>query len=323
MPSATLHLTHAELLSQDDRLASTLRDAMRHRMTCTRFGSVLVDLPFYTNIVKMMLGYWLEMPAENCPFAQKMHRYHPDLFTWHFLQMTSRQAQLDRQQRLAIMGGFLSHIALDLEIHPLVNWCARRDLLLSGGNESHHHRLTEKYQSLFFHRELQGRDIIGTRRVFTEATRIVDHGAFFRADPEPPVIRWCADVLAGFFHESAPSMRELAGWVRAFRHFGFMVSLPMARKNSARLGNDENRRRYYDGDAFSFMRHYERAYRHSLELMNLGCQIVEAGDFSPERRADFLRHARIGNLAEPPAVDLPALPEPRLELDLVGATTSL
>jgi len=85
MPSATLHITHVELLSQDPLLPRPFREAMTQELTCARLGAVLVDLPFYTNIVKMMLGYWLEMPAEMCPFAQVMHRYHPDLFTWHFL----------------------------------------------------------------------------------------------------------------------------------------------------------------------------------------------------------------------------------------------
>jgi hypothetical protein len=309
MPAATLHITHAELLSHDAGLAEPLRLAMERELTCTRLGSVLVDLPFYTNIVKMMLGYWLEMPAENCPFAQKMHRYHPDLFTWHFLKEARKEAPLSHESRLAVVAGFLSHLALDLEIHPLVNWCARRDVILCGGNESHHHRLTEKYQSLFFHCELQGHDIIGTRRVFTETTRIVDHAAFFRVNPEPPVVRWCTDLLAGFFHESAPSMRQFARWIRAFRHFGFMVSLPWARQNSEKLGNPANRERYFENAEFSFMEHYERAYRRSIELMNLGFEVYERGDFSDEQRDLFLSRARICNLAEPPEFGrLPSLP---------------
>jgi len=310
MPSATLHLTHAELLGQERRLAPELRDALCREIICCRLGSVFVDLPFYTNIIKMMLGYWLELPAENCPFALKMHRYHPDLFAWHFLQQTHRDGHLPPRQRLAIMGGFLSHIALDLEIHPLVNWCARRDLIRFGGNESHHHRLAEKYQSLFFHRELQGQDIIGTMRVFTEATRIVDHAAFLRVNPEPPVIRWCTEVLAGFFHESAPSMRQFASWIRAFRHFGFVVSLPIARQNSNRLGNDVNRRRYFDNEDFSFMEYFERAYDRSIELMNLAFDLLQSGDFSEDRRDQFLAQARIHNLAQPPEYGrLPALPQ--------------
>jgi hypothetical protein len=318
MPSATLHITHAELLSQDPLLPRPFREAMTQELTCARLGAVLVDLPFYTNIVKMMLGYWLEMPAEMCPFAQVMHRYHPDLFTWHFLQEVHRDSVLPRRQRLAVLGGFLSHVALDLELHGLVNWCARRDVILSGGNESHQHRLAEKYQSLFFHRALRGQDIIGSRRVFTETTRIVDHPSFFRVHPEPPLIRWASEMLGGFFHEAAPSMRQFAAWVRAFRHFGFMVSLPPAGRNSLRLGNDHNRERYFENADFSFMEHYQRGYRRSLELANLAHEVLAEGDFSDARRNAFLREAKIGNLADPPELGLPALPAYR-ELELEEA----
>src|SRR5512143_2445908 len=109
MPSATLHLTHAEMLAHEPAVPAALREAMQEELTFARLGAVFPDLPFYTNIVTMMLGYWLEMPAETCPFAQKMHRYHPDEFAWHFLTEAGKDRLLTRDQRLAIMGGFFSH----------------------------------------------------------------------------------------------------------------------------------------------------------------------------------------------------------------------
>ena len=69
MPGAALHLTHIELLSRDPRVHTGLRRAMQREDLFMRFGAVLLDLPFYTSIVPMMLGYWLERPAEDCPFA--------------------------------------------------------------------------------------------------------------------------------------------------------------------------------------------------------------------------------------------------------------
>src|SRR5512143_1244694 len=112
MPSATLHITHAELLSADPADPAPLRNAMQRELTYAKFGAVFPDIPFYTNIVTMMLGYWLEMPAEHCPFAQKLHRYHPDLFAWHFLQNAGKSsAQLSDDQRLAILAGFFAHVA--------------------------------------------------------------------------------------------------------------------------------------------------------------------------------------------------------------------
>lgn len=309
MPGATLHLTHIELLAEEPALSDPVRAAIAAQITHARLGSVFVDLPFYTNIVTMMVGYALEMPAENCPFAHKMHRYRPDMFAWHVLCCCAEEGgELTRDQRLALLAGFFSHVALDLEVHPLVNWCARRDLILRGGNESHHHRLTEKYHSLFFHKDLLGSDVVGRSELFTQRARIVDHPATVRRNVHAPVVRWSTEMLAGFFHGAAPSMREFAGWVRAFRHFSLAISLPPAGGNSRRLGNADNRRRYYENDDFRFVEFWRRGYQRSIELINLAHAVVEAEDFSDTRRAAFLRRAAISDLAYPPERGLPELP---------------
>jgi hypothetical protein len=321
MPGATLHITHAELLSEDPAVPARLRQAMQRELTHAKFGAVFPDIPFYTNIVTMMLGYWLEMPAEYCPFAQNLHRYHPDLFAWHFLGWSLKtDDRVSEDQRLAILAGYFSHLALDLELHPLVNWCARRDLMLHGGHESHHHRLTEKYHSLFFHCDLQGSDPHGTVYYFREKSRIVEHAPFFRINPALPVVRWSTDLLAGFYHESAPSMRQFASWLRAFRHFGFMVSLPMAQSNSQRLGTNANRRRYYENGDFRFIDYWERGYRRSLRLLELVEEIRTGADLSDAARERFLRIARIDDLSYPPSASLPPLPTPQGERELVRLT---
>jgi hypothetical protein len=303
-------LTHAERLADTSTgLPPALRAAMQREIIYTRLGATFVDLPFYTNIWTMMLGYYLEHPAEPCPFAQRMHRDRPDLFTWHVLQVCRRESSaLSEAQRLAFLGGFLSHVALDLELHPLVNWCARRDVILHGGVESHQHRLAEKYQSLFFHREVLGADILGVPRLFTEQTQIVEHTAFFNLVTDRPVIRWSADLLAEFCRGEAPGPRDLASWIRAFRHFALSISLPIAKENSNRLGNAENRALYYDNADFRFMDHYRRAHARSVELLELAHAIWRSGDLSPESKASFLQRAQITNLAEPPERGLPPLP---------------
>jgi hypothetical protein len=308
MPSASMHLTHAELLTSEPSLAAPLREAMQRELVYARLGAVFPDLPFYTNIVTMMLGYWLEMPAEKCPFAQKMHRYHPDLFAWHFLTESRKDRVLTTDQRLALLAGFFSHLALDLDLHPLVNWIARRDTILHGGHESHHHRLAEKYQSLFLHRELEGDDCLGKRRFFVEKSRIVDDPPFFRLNVGLPIVRWATDMLSGFFHESAPSMRQFSSWVRSFRHFGFVVSLPPCAGNSQRLGNEANHERYFENSDFRFHDFFDCGYERSVQLLNLAYEVFETGDESVQARDAFLAAARIGDLAYPPDTCLPSLP---------------
>jgi len=318
MPSPILHLKHAQILAAEASLAGPVREAMASEITFARLGAIFPDLPFYTNIVPMTLGYWLELAAENCPVAHRMHSDHPDRFAWRFLALASEDRTLTRRQRLALIGGFFSHVALDLDVHPLVNWCARRDVIRFGGEESHHHRLAEKYHSLFFHLDHEGRDCLGRRDFFEERSRVLEEPFFFRLRPELPVVRWAANVMS-FYGEDAPSPPQVAKWLRTFRHFAFLVSLPAAERNGRRLGHEAHRERYYDNDDFRFVDFWNRGYRRSVALINEAFEIFETNDLSPERRQRFLAAAEISDLAYPPERGLPPLSDRVRDFELVPA----
>ncbi len=297
LPGATLHITHVELLSREPRVDAGLRRALTRQDPFARLGAVLLDLPFYTNIVPMMLRYWRERPAEQRPFAVALHRDRPDLLAWHMLSGGSRDTRLPRDQRAALLAGVMAHMALDMELHPLVNWCAHRDLARFGGNESHQHRLTEKYHSLFFHRDLWNQDPIGTWDFFVRKTVIVDPPPFVRLGWRRPVYAFVSDLLRGFHGSPAPGPRQVARWVRDFRHFALMVCAPWARVNSRNKGTEENRRRYYDNERFSFMDHWQRAFDRSVALVNLAYEVFNEGDGSDAAKRAFLAEAKICDLA--------------------------
>lgn len=297
MPGATLHLTHVELLSREPRVDAGLRRAMTRHDPFARLGAVLLDLPFYTNIALMTLRYWRERPAEQRPFAVALHRDRPDLLAWNLLRRSIEDARLPREQRAALLAGVMAHMALDMELHPLVNECARRDLARYGGNETHHHRLTEKYHSLFFHRDLWGQDPIGTWDFFARKTVIVERPPFARLGWRRPVYGFVSDLLRGFHGSTAPGPRQVARWVRDFRHFAIMVCAPWARRNSRNKGTEENRRRYYHNERFTFMEHWQRAFDRSVKLVNLAHEVFSAGDESAAAQRSFLAEARICDLA--------------------------
>ena len=139
---------------------------------------------------------------------------------------------------------------------------------------------------------------------------IVEKPPFFRLHHDMPVARWATDLLSGFFHEAAPGMRQFAAWVRSFRHFGFMVSLPWVHSNGQRLGTDANRERYYVNGEFDFRQHFQDAYDRSVDLLTLAYGALEAGDESDVARSRFLAMADISDLAYPVARRaLPPLPE--------------
>src|SRR5207248_6524865 len=109
------------------------------------------DLPYYGFILGEGIRYGLRRPAIDAPWAYRMHCIRPDRFVAGFVRAARLTPGLTEPERLALIGGLLSHAALDLTLHPLVNYIARRDTALHGGPETFNHRATETHHSLFFH----------------------------------------------------------------------------------------------------------------------------------------------------------------------------
>lgn len=303
MPAPQLHLTFGMLVKDQPGIHPALRRACAAEPVYTRLGAIFHDLPYYGNMVVEAVRYGLGSPALDEPWAYRMHSVRPERFVASYVRAAATSpGALSRDERLALVGGLISHCALDLTLHPLVNYCARRDTAAHGGHESVHHRLTEKYHALFFHLERLGGDPIGTP-AFRDWTRVVkDGGAWLPgATPrvEAPLVPFMRDAYRGAYG-GAPSAETWAGWVRSFRHFGLLVSMPIARRNSEKKQRDASLRpRYFENDVFRFWDFYACSERRLTELANLAYAYFDAGDFSPAAEDAFVRAARIDDLAEP------------------------
>ena len=314
MPAPQLHLTFGSLVKDQPGIHSELRRACAAEPVYVRLGSIFHDLPYYGNMLAEAIRYGLGSPALDEPWAYRMHSVRSDRFVASYIRAAATTAgPLTRDERLALVGGLISHAALDLTLHPLVNYCARRDTERFGGHESGHQRLTEKYQALLFHQERLGYDPIGTR-AFREQTRVVKDGSIVRARVEWPILGFMRDAYVGVYGD-APEGQTWAGWVRSFRHFGLLVSMPIAQQNSAlRLKDPELRPRYFENDVFRFWEFYAHSERRVTELGNLAYAYFDAGDFSRAAEDAFVRAARIDDLAEPGLhypellAELPGLP---------------
>jgi hypothetical protein len=303
MPAPQLHLTFAMLLPDQPGLAPALRRACAVEPVYARLGAIFHDLPYYGNMLIEAVRYGLGAPALDEPWAYRMHSVRPERFVSSFVRAAATTpGPLTRDERLALVGGLISHCALDLTLHPLVNYCARRDAAEQGGHESMHHRLTEKYHALFFHLERLGRDPIGSPDV-RRWTRVVKAGPSWLpgtpARVEAPILALMRDAYRGAYGD-APDDETWAGWVRSFRHFGQLVSLPAARRNSEEKQRDRSLRpRYFENDRFRFWDFYACSERRVTELGNLAYAYFDGGDFCATAEDAFVEAARIDDLAEP------------------------
>jgi hypothetical protein len=308
MPAPQLHLTFGNLLHEIPGVPEELQRACRAEPVYTRLGAIFHDLPYYRpepgNMLIESIRYGLELPALDEPWAYRMHSVRPDRFVASYLRSAATTPGLTREERLALAGGLLSHCALDLALHPLVNYCARRDTTAHAGHESVNHRLTEKYHALFFHLDRFGEDPIG-RPDFYKQTQVVKQGSWTRARVEAPLGAMMQAAYRGAYGD-APDVATWAGWVRSFRLFGALVSTPWAAKNSTKKRQDLSlRTRYFENDQFRFYDFYSVAEERLRQLTTLGLAYLD-GQVSDE---EFCQVARIDDLAEPDPVlqGLPAI----------------
>ncbi|HZS40377.1 MAG TPA: hypothetical protein VFF06_26275 [Polyangia bacterium] len=309
MPAPQLHLTFAELLSREPRLDGALRAACRAEPRYTRLGAIFHDLAYYGNMALMAVRYGLRLPAEESPWGARVHEDRPDEFLARFVA-TARSIDnaLTRDERLAIVAGLCSHVALDLSLHPLVNFLARRDRREQGGAESHHHRLAEKYHALFYHLDSTGRDLIGSGAELHEKTTVTKRSSLVWLAVEAPLVELALASYRAMWND-APSRRQWMGWVRSFAHFGRMVGHRWALRNSLRLRTSANRRRYFICPEFNFYDFWEAGRLRGIHLANRACAFFERADFSDDARADFIRDVAFdGTLTDPIGRHGPKLP---------------
>jgi hypothetical protein len=296
------------LVKDQSGIHPALRHACANEPVYTRLGAIFHDLPYYGNMLVEAVRYGLGSPALDEPWAYRMHSVRPDRFVASFIRAAATAPALTREERLALVGGLISHCALDLTLHPLVNYCARRDTAIYGGHESTHHRLTEKYHALFFHLERLGHDPIGTAefRCWTRITKQAPRFLGGAARVEPAIGSFMQDAYRGVYGD-APDLKTWAGWVRSFSHFGALVALPIASRNSHKKRRDPSLKpRYFENDVFRFWDFYACSERRLAELANLAYHYFDGGDFSAASEEAFVRAARIDDLAEP-GLNIPSL----------------
>lgn len=308
MPAPQLHLTFGDLVQHNPYVPQEMRRACAREPIYARLGSIFHDLPYYyAPMVFEAVRYGLGAQALDEGWGYRVHCVKPGrLVSSYLAAAVTCKTELSEDERLALCGGLLSHVALDLALHPLVNYCARRDVRAHGGHESTHHRLTEKYHALFFHLERFGDDPIGTA-AFAERTRVTKSGNVLSRVVEAPLLPFVTEAFRGAYGR-APAERTWSSWVRNFRQFGLLVSIPIAAKNSQRKRTDEFRARYYENEVFDFRAFYAAAERRLGQIAWLSHEYMKAGDFSAAAQARYVIESGIDDLAEPKPVGLPELP---------------
>ena len=299
MPAPPLHLTFAEMMGDQEGAPRSLRDAVHSQPIYTHLGGIFHDLPYYIGALRLMLGYWRGNAAEISPWGVRLHMDRPGEFSAHLVETLRHAAgPLGRTERLAFLAGFFLHAALDHTLHPLVNFAADREATRRGGEVSHHHRLVEKYQSIFIHLEMLGKDVIGTPEFFGRIAKVTQHNPFFRRRVDKGLAEFMTGMLGSFFGE-APGVEEWTGWVRSFRHVAFLVSGTLADRNSQKGRSAELRERYFTNHDFDFRDFFEAGRKRAASMLTLASDYFDLDRFDHATRQRFARQTALDSLSYP------------------------
>jgi len=120
-------------------------------------GSVGPDLPYYGNLLRAALTILLDRPDKPMGVDQwsyQLHSKDPDVFPLKMLEIIRKEARTAKREwdkddlrKLAFLCGFLTHMAGDQIIHPVVNRIAGP--YYKKGKDREKHRTCEVHQDLY------------------------------------------------------------------------------------------------------------------------------------------------------------------------------
>jgi hypothetical protein len=209
------------------------------------------------------------------------------------------QTDIEYQQEswpLAFVAGYFSHLALDRVLNALIQRLVREHL---GDNQDHMELQynCEHFQSLFFHREFFGEDILGTAKGYELCNILSQKGKRF----EESLILFCIKGCLKAFGK-APSRRELKRWRGGFCRFSALrnKSFKIDKRIISGKTGQKIAHTFYRNDFFDFVDYYSRALELSVEYINNIFDYMRGGNYSSAAREEFTEMVPEMDIYNPP-----------------------
>ncbi|MBP6630541.1 MAG: hypothetical protein KBG28_00325 [Kofleriaceae bacterium] len=264
MPAEGIHLTALREAAAAPALGTSARRRIVRHQDLARLGALLVDLPYFDHYAGEVVRYALGRPARPSPWGSRLH----DGGAVDLLGALLLEARADPAPATgAIALGLASHLAIDRALHPLINALARA---FPHGDHGSSHREVEKFQSICFHEDDLGRDLMGqpgiTRHLRIDAAAHLDDAALAR-----PIL---AAFAAAF--GQAPSPRELARLGRGYRTHTWLLGSPIGGRIAPAAAKAEARPRLLRGAWGDFASLLGDAITASIEVIDAAAAVLEA-----------------------------------------------
>lgn len=235
VPAEGIHLSALDDLIAWGPAPITSQLAAGARREAARLGSVLVDLPYFERFAQAVVNYLIGRPQQTSRWGDTFHHRQPIAIGTWLMQSGCQLAQrahspIERERGELIIAfalGYIAHAAVDRSLHPLVNAMARARSQHSGRTVDQEHHEVEKYQSILFHEERFGIDMMGRRFLFNyldiDFSLLCGRRGASQGGPLWPTL---CDALM-HTHGESPTLRDFRRWTRSFDDYCLILTSPL------------------------------------------------------------------------------------------------
>jgi hypothetical protein len=292
MPTLLLHLTAIDqLASHPGSLPEDIARALAEDLPYARFGAALPDLPLCEGLRGGLAALLPE--RELPPFARLYHERAPVGLGLKMAELVATGALVGTEPGLALLAGYFTHLCLDRRLHPEVDRMVARhkrkeDTALDA------HRKIEWAQTLFYLRELHGRELLG-RSELRERFQVTKSTGF----PYRGIGRGIYELVRLSSQErvgEAPTKAQVDGWVRGLYMMGMVLSSPLGRTRALPAYSQLSFHELYRHDGFDLANEVEAALEQTRGLLRHLLVYMSRGTFTPRTRARFLEEFPEGTI---------------------------
>jgi hypothetical protein len=232
-----------------------------------RLGALVIDFPYFDHFPIGVLRHFLKLPTAVSDWGEALHHGRPVLVAKAMLaqarELGARDATRAEGARvLALALGFVSHLAVDASLHPLVNRLARARAARLNDHPLRQHSEVEKFHSVLFHEARLGFDFMG-RRELRDYIAVPAHAVH-----RDPALRaaFCAGLSAAL--SRAPSPALLRRWASGYTQYVWLISSPAGKTLVPERVKHEVREEVFSGTWGSFDAAYALAVERSRDAMD-------------------------------------------------------
>ncbi len=271
-----LHITLGERALHAANIAPEIASELKTHIDDYNLGAVLVDLPYYENLVASGLRALARLDVHYNPWGTRLHLRSPAILAREMLD------NADEPPSRALGLGLLTHLAVDMVFHREIH---RRITAINDGSVSPDtaHKRLEDQIDLHVHYHLLQHPGMGT----PYARRKLNL---------KPANSWSSQAERAILHThgSTPGKTRLKKWVKSLKLFGFVSSTGMAPWVTT-LPEDNPEL------LATSVRLTDEAVRLSAEYIQTGLAYMN-GDLAGDRFAELIPNCSLldGGPAEPP-----------------------